>query len=188
MRRALQERGAGRNGPESIPLVGVMPGCLGDPHLSAMECVLKGDLAGLTSVLADVAPVEDGKDGEAGGAEYPLPLDHWVNLPTGKQGQYKSLLHSAIELGREDMVRLLLAAGARADLHNDDLGLSPVHVAAREGKLAILTILLGNPGNKAEVSAMMRNGRTALHLAAEAGRQDMVEFLLSQAKTKTNKL
>ena len=189
MRRALQERGGGRNGPESIPLVGtgceLMRGasCLADPHLSAMECVLRGDLAGLTSVLADVAPVEDGKDREAGGAEYPLPLDHWVNLPTGKQGQYKSLLHAAIELGREDMVRLLLAAGARADMHNDDLGLSPLHVAAREGKLAILTILLSNPGNKAEVSAMMRNGRTALHLAADAGREEMVEFLLSQAET-----
>ena len=96
MRRALQERGGGRNGPESIPLVGtdihVMHGasCLADPHLSAMECVLRGDLAGLTSVLADVAPVEDGKDQEAAEAEYPLPLDHWVNLPSGKKGQYKT--------------------------------------------------------------------------------------------------
>ena len=124
-----------------------------------------------------------GKTGRLAGQNPPLPLDHWVNLPTGKQGQYKSLLHAAIELGREDMVRLLLAAGARADMHNDDLGLSPLHVAAREGKLAILTILMSSPGNKAEVSAMMRNGRTALHLASQAGREEMVEFLLSQAET-----
>jgi ankyrin repeat protein len=166
---------------ERLPLVaraGGQAGRLGDPRAPALDCVLKGDVVGLTTVLAEVAPVQDGEDREAA-TNYPLPPDHWVNQGTGKEGQYKTLLHAAVETGNADMVQLLLAAGCRADQHSEDLGLGPVHVAARVGSLTILVMLLTNEGNKAEAGAMMRNGRTVLHLAAEAGREEMVEYLLS---------
>ena len=79
---------------------------------------------------------------EAG--SYPLPSDHcsavhWLNSGLGKVGHYKTLLHTAIKLGGKEVVSLLLSAGARAGQHNEDLGLSPIHAAVREGHLAILS-------------------------------------------------
>ena len=104
---------------------------------------------------------------------------HWLNSGLGKVGHYKTLLHTAIKLGGKEVMSLLLSTGARAGQHNEDLGLSPIHAAVREGHLAILSLLLTNPGNSAEVRAVMRNGRTALHLAAEVGRKELVEHLLA---------
>ena len=65
---------------------------------------------------------------------YPLPADHWINTPLAA-ADHKTLLHLALEAGAghaEQLARLLVTAGARADLHNEDLGLSPVHVAAQD--------------------------------------------------------
>ena len=49
-----------------------------------------------------------------------------------------------------------------------------------QASLPILTLLLSTPGNTADVAALMRSGRTALHLAAEAGREEMVEVLVGR--------
>ena len=65
---------------------------------------------------------------------YPLPADHWINTPLAA-ADHKTLLHLALEAGAghaEQLARLLVTAGARADIHNEDLGLSPVHVAAQD--------------------------------------------------------
>jgi ankyrin repeat protein len=37
-------------------------------------------------------------------------------------------------------VQLLVQAGARADLYNDDLGLAPVHVACQQNRLDMLKV------------------------------------------------
>ena len=63
-----------------------------------MDCIKNQDVAGLNNLMAEVAPVEDGADHEAS-SEYPLPVDHWLNTPLGKEGDYKTLLHLAIESG-----------------------------------------------------------------------------------------
>ena len=78
------------------------------------------------------------------------------------------------------LVSLLVRAGARADQHNEDLGLSPIHVATLENNLTAVKILLDNPRNKASVNSMMRNGRTALHLASERGNTELMQVLLDQ--------
>ena len=65
---------------------------------------------------------------------YPLAADHWINTPLAA-ADHKTLLHLALEAGAghaEQLARLLVTAGARADIHNEDLGLSPVHVAAQD--------------------------------------------------------
>ena len=64
--------------------------------------MLRHDLAGLTGVLADVCPVDDDVDHE-NVDEYPLPADHWINVPLGKEGAYKSLLHLGLETGNTDI-------------------------------------------------------------------------------------
>ena len=64
-------------------------------------------------------------------------------------------------------MRILVTAGARTNLHNEDLGVSPVHVAAETDNLEALRLLTGGERNKANINNMMRNGRTALHIAAE---------------------
>eukprot|EP00092_Neocalanus_flemingeri_P024278 GFUD01026328.1.p1 GENE.GFUD01026328.1~~GFUD01026328.1.p1 ORF type:complete len:1070 (+),score=218.12 GFUD01026328.1:113-3322(+) len=185
MRRRLDK--SDMSGHEKIPLVGVRQvngaffragSCLGDPKTSALECVAREDLVGLTGVLADVCPIDDDADHE-NVDEYPLPAEHWINIPLGKEGGYKSLLHLGLESGNPDIVRLLVTAGARADQHNDDLGLSPVHVACKQASIVLLKILMENPKNKANVNAMMRNGRTGLHIAAENGKLDLLQYLLS---------
>ena len=71
-----------------------------------------------------------------------------------------------------------MRAGARADQHNEDLGLSPIHVAVMEDNLAAVKILLETPSNMASVNSRMRNGRTPLHVASERGNLEMMTFLL----------
>ena len=67
-----------------------------------MECLLRHDLAGLTGILADICPVADDGDQE-NTDEYPLPAEHWINVPVGKEGGYKSLLHLDIEAENLDI-------------------------------------------------------------------------------------
>ena len=67
-----------------------------------MECLTRQDLAGLTGVMADVCPIDDDADHE-NVEEYPLPAEHWINVPLGKEGDYKSLLHLGLESGNPDI-------------------------------------------------------------------------------------
>ena len=113
-----------RDGQERIPLVSVSqsngvgllrtPSCIADPPVSALACIKRKDVAGLTNILADVCPVDDDRCGEDV-PEYPLPLDHWINTPLGKEGDYQTLLHVALETKCVDMVRILVRAGAIYD-------------------------------------------------------------------------
>merc|ERR1712126_5563 len=66
----------------------------------------------------------------------------------------------------------------RADQHNEDMGVSPVHVAATNDNLEAMKMLLEQPKNKANINNMMRNGRTAPHIAAERGNISMVQLIL----------
>ena len=179
-----------KDGQERIPLVGVGQGngvgllrtasCVSDPQQSALSCVKRQDVAGLSNILADVCPVDDDETRDEAG-EYPLAEDHWINTPLGKDGDYKTLLHLALETRSHDMVRILVRAGARCDNHNDDLGVSPVHVAADQDDLESLKILMETGSkNQANINNMMRNGRTALHIAAEKGNNEILEYILSK--------
>ena len=121
-----------KRGGEKVPLVGPAPSkhlparaysCLGDPQVgvvkpesvrhyrrrpvlqeTALACVRQKNLTALTNLLADVCPVDD-DDTKENPADFPLPADHWVNSPTGKEGDYKTLLQLALEADSVDLGR-----------------------------------------------------------------------------------
>lgn len=118
-------------------------------------------------------------------ADYPLAADHWLNASLGREAGFRTLLQVAIEEGTLDSVQLLVQAGARADLYNDDLGLATVHVACQMNRLDMLRVLLGEPKNCGDLNARMRNGQTCLHIAAEHNSLEFLVFLLESGKLDT---
>ncbi len=81
---------------------------------TALRHVQTDDLEGLSGLLASAFPEDDAS---SAGAYLPLPEDHWINAPCGKEVGHKSLLHLAAEkkppAQSVALVRLLLSAGAR---------------------------------------------------------------------------
>eukprot|EP00095_Tigriopus_kingsejongensis_P001386 maker-scaffold205_size259573-snap-gene-1.35 protein:Tk01386 transcript:maker-scaffold205_size259573-snap-gene-1.35-mRNA-1 annotation:"ankyrin" len=162
--------------------------CFGDPAASALACLNNRDENQFRSVLADVCPLED-QNVEGDPGVFPLPEDHWINLPYGEVEGLKTLLHLAIEQADVSYIKALISAGARADGHNEHLGKSPIHVAVEQGSLRSVQILLEHMDkkprmNKAKLSAFNRLGQTALHLAAASGRNDILSYLLEHPDLK----
>ena len=97
-----------------------------------------------------------------------------VVLALGAAMPQDALLDAA-RRGDADAVRALLEEGADPDLAQGD-GLTALHLAAREGHLEIVDILIGAG---AEAGATTRIGDyTPLHLAGGAGHADVVGALL----------
>lgn len=81
----------------------------------------------------------------------------------------------------DDVVRLLLGTACVIDGVDgqDGLGRTPLHWACATGKLRLAEMLLSRPGNVAvDINATESRGKTALHIAAAHGRDDVVQLLL----------
>ena len=80
------------------------------------------------------------------------------------------------------MVKALLAAGASRTAHDSDL-FSCLHMAAQEGHLACVTLLIGRPDNQkmrvAEIDARDSKRRTPLYMAALGGQRYCCAALLA---------
>ncbi|CAN0110324.1 unnamed protein product, partial [Phaeothamnion confervicola] len=84
----------------------------------------------------------------------------------------------AVRRGHADVCDLVLF-GARADAPDPETGLAPLHLACAGDHLEILRLLASRP----EVNLRARTGegdgrRTALHIAAAAGAEQCIGFLL----------
>jgi len=86
-----------------------------------------------------------------------------------------SALHFASKYGNEDVVEILLAAGANCG-NCDDFGKTPLHLASQEGRSAPVVAHLIAGG--AIVNATDRSGRTPMHYAARGAHNEVVELLL----------
>ena len=95
-------------------------------------------------------------------------------------GSGGSVLCFAALRGHFDVVRLLLEARAKTELH-DFAGSTPLHHAAAYGDLEIARLLLGFGAPKEAADGM---GRRPLHLAALKGRLDVLRVLLEHKAEK----
>lgn len=88
---------------------------------------------------------------------------------------------SCVYSGHEGVARLLLEeAGADPDAR-DDLGMAPLHHAAKEGHEVIARLLLEAGADR---DAQSESGRTPLHLAALFGREAVAQLLLDAGADK----
>jgi len=81
----------------------------------------------------------------------------------------------AVKNGKET-VEFLIAKGADINAGNND-GLTPLHIAATEGKPEIIKILIAKGANVNAKTKEVQN--SALHLAAVGGKKEAVEALLA---------
>lgn len=74
-----------------------------------------------------------------------------------------------------DSAELLIDAGADVNFEDDE-GSTPLHEAAKEGRVEVGRVLLKRG---AKVNAINNHKQTPLHVAAEKGRADMCDLLLN---------
>jgi uncharacterized protein len=75
---------------------------------------------------------------------------------------------------RPDIVRLLIARGSPVDGRGSPRGHTPLHEAAHNGDIALIRLLLESG---ADPSLPTGDGQTALDLAGQRGRDDVVRLL-----------
>ncbi|KFD57918.1 hypothetical protein M514_01151 [Trichuris suis] len=81
--------------------------------------------------------------------------------------------------GDEGLVRMLLnVPGVQVDVSTAVMHLTPLHLAAQSGHLAVAGQLLSR--STSQVHIKDNKGRTALHLAASRGHYDIISLLVSQ--------
>ena len=103
-------------------------------------------------------------------------LGQGVIVDALKRADWTPLMLACTKHGNLETIKLLCAAGPDLALVNKD-GWNSFHLAAREGDVLILNYLVGRcPKISLTVS---KNGRTPLHTAALAGKEEPVRYLLS---------
>ena len=85
-------------------------------------------------------------------------------------------LHAAAVFDRPSIGAMLLKRGAKVSLTSNSQGFTPLHVAARGGKLDMVKLLIEARGN---VNATGKRVDTPLTLAASQGHFAVVDYLLS---------
>jgi len=95
-------------------------------------------------------------------------------VATGRDRWGCSVLHSAVNCGKREIVEMLLDNGADMDVL-DVMKEGPIHLAARTGNLEVCHILL----ERGAVSDGKNvHGNTPLLVAGHAGQKDICEFLI----------
>jgi ankyrin repeat protein len=89
-------------------------------------------------------------------------------------------VHLAMYCNKWDVVELLIDNRADVSLRNPKEGVTPLHLAAGDGRKRVVEWLLAN---NAEVNAKALDGETPLMSAARRGHQDVVELLRAHGGT-----
>lgn len=91
-------------------------------------------------------------------------------------------LHAAAKGGHTGVVELLVDAGADCCLR-DGSWCNALHHAAAAGHVEAAAVMLGQ--GDADIEAESRGGKTALHIAVEATKVEMVKYLVTRASEET---
>ena len=85
---------------------------------SALNFILTNDETGLSDLLAEVCPLSDDSKNKSNHVNsiFPLPDNHWINMPQGIEYQKKTLLHLAMEKGNSEITKLLLTGHSKTKL------------------------------------------------------------------------
>ncbi|XP_023344392.1 transient receptor potential cation channel protein painless [Eurytemora carolleeae] len=158
----------------------------GDPQENLSNCILSGDLTTFSCILADIAPLDDHHQLSLSDDEkkvYPLPEEHWINQPLISDNPnlaQQLLLQVSVQQGAVEFTQLLVRAGARANMYNDETNQAVIHTAvlSQHGE-DHLTALLSDEKNKADINCTLQpSSLTPLHLAAERGKLTCLNLLL----------
>ena len=90
---------------------------------------------------------------------------------------YDTLLHEAAATGDVELVGYLLDHGAEIDMRAELDGSTPLHLAARQGRTAVVRLLLAKG---ADVAARAIGGLMPLHMAAATGHDAAAVLLLAR--------
>jgi len=133
----------------------------------------------LLSTTAFADPIHDAAfGGDVAGVQ--TELDKGVDV-NAKRGDGSTPLHGAAEGGHEEIVELLITAGA--DLHATTVsmlgggGWIPLHSAARQGHRGIVELLI-EMGT--DVNTRDSVGKSTLHDATLEGHKEIVELLINK--------
>ncbi|KAK7380781.1 hypothetical protein VNO78_33300 [Psophocarpus tetragonolobus] len=100
-------------------------------------------------------------------------------LARGASTERPELIHHVAREGHVEVLRLLLAKGARVDLETKD-GNTALHVAVEEGRKDCFKVLLANAARTDAKNA--KEGDTPLHMASAMGDESMVKLILEKCE------
>ncbi|CAN6541411.1 unnamed protein product [Malus baccata var. baccata] len=100
------------------------------------------------------------------------------SVPTYTGPNGRRALHAAVIQMDKEMTEELLKADRTLSKAADELGCTPLHLAARIGSVSIVKQLLANDRSTAYIAD--KDGATALHFAASEGNLDVMKELISQ--------
>ena len=102
-----------------------------------------------------------------------------INVLKGK-GAKTSVLHSACEDGKADLVERLLSTNYKTRVNLlSTKGWTPLMHATYGGQAEVVRLLLDHD---ADVDALGKDGKSALHIASNEGNSQIVELLLKKVK------